>query len=141
MGTKIFLDTNVILDLLDSKRPHYLPSKSMFQKIEEGLLACYLSESIVCTTDYVLQKLFTKELRTSFFNQILLCCEILPCDSQIIKASVNSKYVDLEDVILCQIALKGGIDYFVTNDLKLIQFCKSIGLKAMSSSDFISSDI
>ncbi len=120
MVTKIFLDTNIILDLLDNQRKCHKDAVLLFELIDNGEVMAFCSESVVTTTDYILQKLLSKAFRVEFFEEISRKIQILPCSNMILDRALRLDFEDLEDVILFQLALENKVDFFITNDKKLL---------------------
>jgi predicted nucleic acid-binding protein len=120
MVTKIFLDTNIILDLLDNQRQCHKDAVLLFELIDNGEVMAFFSESVVTTIDYILHKLLSKGFRAEFFEEISRKIQILPCSNMILDRALSLDFEDLEDVILFQLALENKIDFFITNDKKLI---------------------
>ena len=105
MATRIFLDTNIILDLLDNQRQCHKEAVLLFELIDNGEVMAFFSESVITTTDYILQKLLSKDLRTEFFGEMSRKIQILPCSNMILDRALSLEFGDLEDVILFQLAL------------------------------------
>jgi predicted nucleic acid-binding protein len=120
MATRIFLDTNIFLDLLDNQRQCHKEAVLLFELIDNGEVMAFFSESVVTTTDYLLQKLLSKDLRTEFFGEISKKIQMLPCSNMILDRAVSLEFGDLEDLILFQLALENKVDFFITNDKKLL---------------------
>jgi hypothetical protein len=120
MATRIFLDTNIFLDLLDNQRQCHKEAVLLFELIDNGEVIAFFSESVVTTTDYLLQKLLSKDLRTEFFGEISKKIQMLPCSNMILDRAVSLEFGDLEDLILFQLALENKVDFFITNDKKLL---------------------
>jgi predicted nucleic acid-binding protein len=120
MATRIFLDTNIILDLLDNQRQCHKEAVLLFELIDNGEVMAFFSESVITTTDYILQKLLSKDLRTEFFGEMSRKIQILPCSNMILDRALSLEFGDLEDVILFQLALENKVDFFITNDKKLL---------------------
>ncbi len=137
MAIKIFLDTNIVLDVLDDKRPFHSSAAELYRIIEESEVKGFISESVLTTTDYILQKVATKEIRTSMISHLLGLLEVLPCNTQICNKALQSNFSDLEDAILYQIALSGGIEYFITNDGKALKKLSLPTLQVISSKEFL----
>ena len=79
MATKVFVDTNIILDLFDNKRPFHKDSVSLYQCVEDNLIGAFISETVLATTDYILQKIFVEKCEgiaiyrtNSFFSNFAL---------------------------------------------------------------------
>ncbi|MBP6619599.1 MAG: PIN domain-containing protein [Leadbetterella sp.] len=120
MATKIFLDTNIILDLLDNQRQCHKEAVLLFELIDNGEVLAFFSESVVTTTDYILEKLLSKELRAELFIEMSRKIQILPCSNMILDRALSLEFGDLEDVILFQLAFENKLDFFITNDKKLL---------------------
>ncbi len=117
MVTKLFLDTNIILDLLDDKRTFHFESFELYKLMEKGLVLGFISESVITNTDYILKKLMTKSNRIQLLDELLHLIKILPCSNLVFERAIKNNFDDLEDVILYQIALESRLNYFVTNDI------------------------
>ncbi|HLO44577.1 MAG TPA: PIN domain-containing protein [Leadbetterella sp.] len=120
MATRIFLDTNIILDLLDNQRECHKEAVLLFKLIDNGEVMAFFSESVVATTDYILQKLLSKDFRTEFFREISRKIQILPCSNMILDRALSLEFEDFEDALLFQLALENRVDFFITNDKKLL---------------------
>ncbi|MCP9755583.1 PIN domain-containing protein [Lacihabitans sp. CCS-44] len=120
MATRIFLDTNIILDLLDNQRECHKEAVLLFNLIDNGEVMAFFSESVVATTDYILQKLLSKDFRTEFFREISRKIQILPCSNMILDRALSLEFEDFEDALLFQLALENKVDFFITNDKKLL---------------------
>ena len=125
MASKIFLDSNIVLDFLDNKRPHHEQAVSLFLEIESGLYEAFISETVITNTDYILRKQATRAQRVSLYNDLLRLLNLLPCSAHTCQAAFRVEFVDIEDCILYQIATEAHLDYFITNDLKLLKHFSS----------------
>ncbi len=120
MAIRIFLDTNIILDLLDNQRQCHKEAILLFELIDNGEVMAFFSESVVTTTDYILEKLLSKDVRAEFFGEISRKIQILPCSNMILDRALSLEFGDLKDIILFQLALENKVDFFITNDKKLL---------------------
>jgi predicted nucleic acid-binding protein len=136
MANKIFLDTNIILDLLDNQRQFHKEAVLLFELIDTGEVMAFFSESIVTATDYILQKLLSKDLRAEFFGEMSKKIQILPCSNMILDRALSLEFGDLEDVILFQLALENKVDFFITNDKKLLNSTLK-GIKIVQARQFL----
>ncbi len=136
MGIKIFLDTNIILDILDDKRPAHSPSVELYQLIETGELDAFISESVLTTTDYILQKIATRSKRADLLFILLDFLQVLPCTTKTCRKALQSNFPDMEDSILYHIALDHSLDYFITNDKAVKKLCVA-ALPIISPKEFL----
>lgn len=56
MAYKVFLDTNIVLDIFHRDRPFYNDAVQMFYHLDQNKFTAFYSESILTTMAYVLRK-------------------------------------------------------------------------------------
>ena len=66
--TKVFLDTNIIVDLISDRKPFSKYAIEIFQKAEEGKLKLYTSSHSLATTHYLLKKYIEEKDLTLLAN-------------------------------------------------------------------------
>jgi predicted nucleic acid-binding protein len=137
MAIKLFLDTNILLDLLDVDRPFAKEAKPLFLFIENGICSAYISESVITTVDYILQKKFNAALRISFLKAIINLVTILPCTNEIVSTVLQNNPFDIEDEILFELATSTNLDYFITNDKDAQKKLSTKKLPAISTKAFL----
>lgn len=137
MAAKVFLDTNIILDLFDDKRIGYKHSVSLYKLVEEGIVTAFITESVITTTDYILQKDLSKKSRQDLFTELNNLISILPCSKQSLDRSLQNNFDDLEDALLYQIALENKIEYFVTNDVAILKKLRTSILPAIKPKELL----
>lgn len=137
MATKIFLDTNIILDLLDQERPFSGESEVLFRLIDDGTFQAYFSESVITTTDYVLTKKFENTQRIDILTDLLKMVTIIECSNSIVKSALLKNEDDLEDAILYELALSEKLDYFITNDKQAQKKLSTKKLPIVTTKDFL----
>jgi predicted nucleic acid-binding protein len=60
METKVFLDTNIIIDYLLETRHEHLISKKIISHCYNGLLQGCISETVITNTAYVVRKMLNQ---------------------------------------------------------------------------------
>jgi predicted nucleic acid-binding protein len=116
---KIFLDTNIIVDLLSDRQPFSKYAIQIFQKAENNEIQLYTSSHSIATTHYLLKKyLEEKELRNVIYD-LLQYLTVIAVDVDIIKKGLRTNHKDYEDAIqiLCASSVQ-NIDYIVTRNTK-----------------------
>ena len=116
---KIFVDTNVIVDLIADRKPFSKFAIELFKKAENKQVYLYTSSHSLATTHYLLKKyLDEKSLREVLYN-LLDYIKIIAVDQDIIKKSLKSKHKDFEDAIQIFCAnTVSSMDYIVTRNIK-----------------------
>ena len=116
---KVFLDTNIIVDLIADRKPFSKYAIEIFQLAEENKLKIFTSSHSIATTHYLLKKyLDEKSLREVLYN-LLDFLTVIPVDIDIIKKGLRSNHKDFEDSIqiLCASSIE-KMHYIITRDGK-----------------------
>ncbi len=120
MSTKIFFDTNIVLDFLDSKRPHHQNAKTLFAKTIVNEYQVVISEDMLSTIYYIHKD---KKTALAFFETILKDWEVVPYGrsliSEVISYCQQTGY-DFEDTLQCFCAKKHNCLYIITSDKKFV---------------------
>jgi predicted nucleic acid-binding protein len=96
---KLFIDTNILVDLIADRRPFSAFAIQIFSKAEEKKVRLYTSSHSMATTYYLLKKyLAEKELQEILYN-LLYFIQVVPIDQDIIKKGLKSKHKDFEDAL------------------------------------------
>jgi predicted nucleic acid-binding protein len=116
---KIFIDTNILVDLIADRKPFSKFAIELFNKAEEKKIKLYTSSHSIATTHYLLKRYVEeKELREVLYT-ITDFVVIIKIDTDIIKKGLRSKHKDFEDAlqILCAYSIE-NIDCIVTRNTK-----------------------
>lgn len=116
---QIFVDTNILIDLLANRMPFSKFAIQLFDLAEKKEVKLYTSSHTFATTHYLLKKhIAEKELRELLFS-LLDYIELIAIDTSIIKKSLLSNHRDFEDAIQIVAASSiAGLDFIVTRNLK-----------------------
>ena len=116
---KIFVDTNILVDLIADRKPFSKFAIQLFSKAEVGKLELYTSSHSIATTHYLLKKYVDeKELREVLFK-LLEYLNIVAINLDILKKGLKSKHKDFEDAIQIISAYSiEKMDCIVTRNIK-----------------------
>ncbi len=132
---KVFVDTNILIDLLADRRPFSKHAISLFAKAESKQVKLFTSSHAFVTTYYLLKKHIDEKDLREVLNSLLDYLTIVEINSDIIKKALKSKHKDFEDAV--QIIAAGSVeklDYIVTRNLKDY---KNSGIEAISADELI----
>lgn len=116
---KVFLDTNVIVDIIADRKPYSKYAIEIFKMAEEKKLSVFTSSHSIATTHYLLKKYCDeKTLRDVLYN-LLDFLTVIAVDSDIIKKGLRSSHKGFEDSIqiLCASSI-GKIHCIITRNGK-----------------------
>lgn len=116
---KVFVDTNVLLDILMERTPWANDAAvlfSMADRKEIELLCCSLSFS---TAIYLMQRFkYTRKEIVSKLSIIKSICTVTTVNEAVIDRMLQSDFNDLEDAIQYYSALAFGAEIIVTRNIK-----------------------
>lgn len=131
---KIFLDANIVLDLLDSTRSSHSISKNVFEKLIDNNYTIVISEDILTTIYYIVKN---KQAVLDFFETIAAAWEIVSFGKKVISNTINlckaNSNLDFEDVIQSLCAKESDCSIIVSNDKNFY----NCGIPVVSGEEFI----
>ncbi len=143
--SKIFLDANILLDILLPDRPNHAKAVSAYEIICQEYTRLATSENILTTIEYIASKNGTGcETLSRFFDGLKANFELCSfTDSLDVslkiyqKACANNEKIDFEDLLQIQCAIKHGCDVFVTEDKGIHK--RSYGIEVVGLEDVLTS--
>jgi predicted nucleic acid-binding protein len=116
---KVFLDTNIIVDLIADRKPFSKFSIEIFKKAEEKKIKLFTSSHSIATTHYLLKKYLEEKLLRDVLYNLLDYITVVAVDTDVLKKGLRSKHKDFEDSIqiLCASTIE-NIDCIVTRNIK-----------------------
>lgn len=115
---KIFIDTDVALDLLAEREPHSKAAAHLFSLFEKGKAEGYLSALSFSHIAYILQKTDQRRETLSLLRTLKSFIKVLPVTSRVVDLALASRFRDFEDAVQYYTALEGGIPVLITRNLK-----------------------
>lgn len=117
--SSVFVDTNILIDLLADRPPFSKFAIELFDLAERKKVRLYTSSHSFATTHYLLKKhIGEKELRELLYS-LLDFIDLIAVDISIIKKSLLSNHKDFEDAVQIYAANSiPDIEFIVTRNLK-----------------------
>jgi predicted nucleic acid-binding protein len=134
MKRKVFVDTDIIYDLLAKRDPFYLPAARLFTLADEGKIQIYISALSIPNIHYLISKLTSAEEAKQILRKLKVIVHITALDEKIIDLALNSDFSDFEDAIQYFSALQNNIDVLLTRNLKDY---KKAQISVLTAQDFI----
>jgi predicted nucleic acid-binding protein len=115
----LFLDTNVIIDLLIDRKPFSEPVAQLFEYAEKGKITLYISALSYSNIYYIVKKTCTHRQMLSLLRDLEAITATIGVTKQIITDSLNTGFSDFEDAIQYNTALSNKkITAIITRDAK-----------------------
>ena len=115
---KIFVDTDVIIDVFAERDPHFNFASKLFYLIEQKRVEAFTSPVVLTNLFYILGKDASVQKAWVMIRKVHLLLGVLPVDNQIIEKALNSQFSDFEDAVQYYTALQNGIPVLVTRNIK-----------------------
>jgi predicted nucleic acid-binding protein len=115
---KVFLDSDIILDLLTKREPHFEASLAVFLLIQDKKVLAYTSPVVIANIFYILNRHFSREKAISSLIKIKSLIKVLSCGDDEIELALSSDFKDFEDSIQYYTALAHGMDIILTRNVK-----------------------
>ena len=140
LKTRVFLDTNVLVDvLMDESRPSYACSIGIFQLARQHKLEAFLTTQSIIDASYIASKAPGK--RSDFFREkilnLLKYINVEYIDSFDLTDAIKIGGNDFEDDALFAHAESKGVDVLVTSDRKFIASHPPTDMLVMTPEEFM----
>ncbi|WP_035588007.1 PIN domain-containing protein [Hippea jasoniae] len=130
---RVFLDTNIIIDIIDTTRKYHHYAKKIIEIIYNNKIEVVISENMLTTIYYIV----TDKINVlKFLDYIVKNWYVYSYSRELIKKAIKisiKNQVDFEDVLQCLCVLENKCEILITNDKKFY----NCGIKIMKSEEFI----
>ena len=133
---RLFIDTNVMLDLLGERDPFYESIAKIATLAEKEVLTLVVSPLSFATVNYFITKFENTKIAKEKLRKFKIVCEICPLNEQTIEKGLNSSFKDFEDALQYFSATQAECDIIITRNGK--DFKKSL-LPIMTANEFLKS--
>jgi len=119
MAYKVFVDTNVILDIFLKRKPFLDNSQKAVLELVENNFLPHISGSSVTDLYYICKKSgMEKDVILENLKELLEAFEVLIIDKPSISNAISSDIKDFEDAVQIMACKKGKIDLIITRNKK-----------------------
>ncbi|HPC93706.1 MAG TPA: PIN domain-containing protein [Sedimentisphaerales bacterium] len=112
----VFVDTNVLLDVLARREPFYAHSVGVWTLAEQGRVKGFISAISFNNIYYVTRKLRTRQAARRMMAFLRDTFEPVPLDKQILDQAIDADFEDLEDAIQYFSAVRAKSDCIISRD-------------------------
>jgi len=136
--SRIFLDTNVILDLLGERVPFFDSIAKVATLADQKKIAIIVSPLSFTTIEYVLNKYESSESVLNKLRKFKIICEVCEVNEETIDKALNSSFKDFEDAVQYFTALQSNCSIILTRNGKDF---KHSTIPIMTAEEYLSSII
>lgn len=135
---KLFLDTNIVLDLLAKRDPFYSEAAILFSMADKKKIRLSVSALTFATVNYILSLQNSAEEAKMILRKLRLLVDVVSLDEKVLDLSLNDNdFTDFEDALQHYSAIENGENVIITRNLKVYQKAQ---LPVMTAAQFLNSN-
>lgn len=132
---KLFVDTNIVIDLLSRREPFFEETAELFSLADKKQVELSVSSLTIAYTSYALLRQMDSNKAKSVLRKFRLILTVLPLDDKIIGLALNDEtFSDFEDGLQYFTAIENEQELIITRNLKDFKNSK---LPTMTAKQFI----
>jgi predicted nucleic acid-binding protein len=132
----LYLDTNIVLDLLAKRMPFYTETAKLFSLADKKKLTLSISSLCLADAHYILSRQNPEIEVRKVLRKFKVLVNVLPLDDKITDLALNSDFKDFEDAIQYFTALEYDQDLIITRNQHDFKESK---IPVMTAGEFIKS--
>ncbi|MDE0772502.1 MAG: PIN domain-containing protein [Salibacteraceae bacterium] len=136
MSARLFLDTNVIIDLLGNRDPFFEPIAKIVSLADRGRLTIVACPISFATVNYILTKYENAKTAIDKLRKFNVLAEVCNLDETIIEKGLNSNFKDFEDALQYYSALSANCEIIISRKGKDF---KHSSLPVLSAKEYLKS--
>lgn len=118
MSKKVFIDSDIVLDLLCKRDPFYEYAAQIFTLSDMKHIELFTTALVFANVYYILRKTLGIEKAKELLRKLRLLIHIVPIEEKIIDLALNSTFSDVEDALQYFTAREHGIGMLVTRNIR-----------------------
>ena len=118
MIKKVFVDSDIVLDVLCKRDPYYEYAAKVFSLADMKKLTVYTSSLVVANVYYILRKAIGIEKSKEALRKLRLLVHIISIQEREVDIALNSSFADFEDALQYYTAIKHGMETLLTRNIK-----------------------
>lgn len=115
----LFVDTNIVIDLLAKRASFYEAAAKLFSLADRGKVKLFVSCLTFANTNYILSKMNNPSLAREILTKFKVLVTVADLNDKIVELALNDKsFSDFEDGLQYYSALENEADLIITRNLK-----------------------
>jgi len=115
---KVFVDSDIILDLLSAREPHYKYAAELFSLADTNSIKISVSSLSFANVNYILSREYSADQARKKLLKFKTLVSVLPVNDKIIELALVSDFKDFEDGIQYFTAIESNIATILTRNLR-----------------------
>jgi predicted nucleic acid-binding protein len=112
----ILVDLNVIIDVVQHRKPFYKESAQVIDAVVREQAAGWVAAHSITTLFYVIGRLRDRNTAVSAITNLLTAFTVAAVDDQVIRQAMSWGWSDFEDAVQMAAAAQAEVDYLITRN-------------------------
>ena len=118
MNKEVFIDADIVLDLLCKREPFYSYAAEVFTMGDTGIIKLVTTPLVFANVFYILRKASGIEKAKELLRKLRIMVGVVSLNDKVIDLALNSAFNDFEDGIQYFAAREQGIKLLLTRNVK-----------------------
>lgn len=114
----LFVDTNIILDLLANRAPFVTDAQELFTLADQKEVQLFVSSLTFANAHYILSQALKMDDARTVLRKLKVLVTVLPLDDKVIELALESDFKDFEDALQYHTALEHKLTIIITRNLR-----------------------
>jgi predicted nucleic acid-binding protein len=131
---KVFVDTDIVLDLLSNREPFYIHAAYLFSEADKNEIKIYVSSLSFSNLNYILSKQYSTDQARKKLLKFKTLVTVLAVTDKVVELALASEFKDFEDGMQYYTAIENNIKTLLTRNLKDY---KAADISVMTAEQFL----
>lgn len=113
---RVLIDTNVVLDFLQERKPFVENAARLFERIDTGEIEGFIAATTITNIYYIIRRVAGRVVAQDAIAQVLLDLNICAVNLEILEQALALNFEDFEDAVQYACAVAYNVDAIVTRD-------------------------
>ena len=118
MNKRVFVDSDIILDLLGKREPFYRFAAELCTLADTGEVELVTTSLVIANVYYLLRKANGNNRARELLRKLRLLIGVVPVTEHTVDLALNSHFSDFEDGLQYYTALECGIPILLTRNVR-----------------------
>ncbi len=130
----VFVDTDIVLDLLGNRKPFYRHAAELFTIADRSEITIFVSSLSFSNLNYILSKQYSANQARKILMKFKTLVTVLSASDKVVELALLSDFKDFEDALQYFTALENGVTLLLTRNLKDY---KTAGIPIMTAEQYL----
>jgi predicted nucleic acid-binding protein len=131
---KVFVDTDILLDLLSGREPFMESASILFSKADRKKIKIFVSSLSFSNLNYLLSRQFNVDQARRKLLNFKTLVTVLPVTEKTVELALSSEFKDFEDALQYYTAIENNIQTLLTRNLRDYKYAT---ISVMTAEDFV----